>query len=124
MQDKKAMLPQETIEAPYSKSGSGGALESTFKYLNLPLEQTGEDATWVSTRSTPEGVELSSRFIPQELVPNVVDMGLKDALFLLETKGLNVIVDGRGTVREQSIQAGSQLRRGMEVTLNMSIKEG
>jgi cell division protein FtsI (penicillin-binding protein 3) len=59
-----------------------------------------------------------------ELVPNVADMGLKDALYLLESKGMKVVVDGRGTVRNQSVQAGSLIRTGTVVKLNMSIKEG
>ena len=95
-----------------------------FKYLDLPFEQGKKEAMWVSTRSTPDGVVLSSRLITGELVPNVVDMGLKDALYLLERKGMKVVVDGRGTVRNQSVQAGSLIRTGTVVKLNMSIKEG
>lgn len=124
MHDSKEVLVVETVQAPYSKSGSGSALESTFEYLNLPFEHDNKEDIWVSTRSTPEGVVLHSRAINHDLVPNVVDMGLKDALYLLESKGMEVHVDGRGTVREQSVQAGSQIRRGTVVKLNMSIIEG
>jgi len=67
---------------------------------------------------------LSARPVSADQVPNVVDMGLKDALYLLETRGLRVKVDGRGTVRKQSIQEGSLIRKGAQVTLSMSIKEG
>lgn len=124
MQDNRVTHADETIQAPYSKSGSEDALASTFEYLDLPLQQTEGEATWVSTRSTTEGVVLSSRLISGEVVPNVVDMGLKDALYLLESKGLKVVVDGRGTIRKQSVQAGSRIVKGAVVTLNMSIKEG
>ena len=124
MHDNQVTLADETIQAPYSKSGSGDALASTFEYLDLPLQQTEGEATWVSTRSTPEGVVLSSRLLSGEVVPNVVDMGLKDALYLLESKGLKVVVDGRGTIRKQSVQAGSRIVKGAVVTLNMSMKEG
>jgi len=124
MHDSRVVLAEETVQAPYSKSGSGSALESTFEYLNLPLEKGDQDDIWVSTRSTPEGVVLSSRPVNGELVPNVVDMGLKDALYLLESKGMKVVVDGRGTVRNQSVQAGSLIRKGTVVKLNMSINKG
>jgi cell division protein FtsI (penicillin-binding protein 3) len=67
---------------------------------------------------------LRERTIPDALVPNVVDMGLKDALYLLESHGIRVVVNGRGTVRQQSVQAGARISKGMEVRLNMSIKEG
>lgn len=110
-------------EAPYAKSGQRKALESAFDHLNLPLEDVELEAEWVSTRSTPEGMELYGRQIPEALVPNVVDMGLKDALYLMESKGLRVQCDGRGTVRRQSVQAGARVRPGMKVQLNMSIKD-
>jgi cell division protein FtsI (penicillin-binding protein 3) len=51
-------------------------------------------------------------------------MGLKDALYLMESKGLKVEADGRGTVRQQSLLPGSQISRGSVVKLDMSIKEG
>ncbi len=124
MHDTQLAHTDNSIQAPYSKSGSGVALESTFEYLGLPLDQPDSETPWVTTKSTPDGVVLSSRLIPTMLVPNVVDMGLKDALYLLEIKGMKVEVDGRGTVRKQSVQEGSQIRKGAVVTLNMSIKEG
>jgi len=124
LHDTQVAETEELIQAPYSKSGSGEALASAFEYLKLPLNLEENPAQWVSTKSTPEGVKLSSRRISDALVPNVVDMGLKDALYLLESRGLKVVVKGRGTVREQSVQAGSVFREGMVVKLNMSIKEG
>lgn len=113
-----------SIQAPYSKSGSGPALASAFDYLGLPLEQGEEASRWVSTKSTEEGVIASSRLITNQWVPNVVDMGLKDALYLLESRGLKVEVDGRGTVRKQSLLPGSNIRKGTAIVLNMSLKEG
>ncbi len=124
LQENNAQVAEETLQAPYSKSGSGEALAATFKYLELPLNQQGDEAPWVSTKSTSEGVVSTSRLIHPALVPNVVDMGLKDALYLLESKGLKVDADGRGTVRQQSVLPGSTLRRGTVVVLNMSLKEG
>jgi cell division protein FtsI (penicillin-binding protein 3) len=124
MQENSIQVAEETVQAPYSKSGSGDALAATFKYLNLSLNQQGDEANWVSTKSTGEGVISTSRLIHPALVPNVVDMGLKDALYLLESKGLKVNADGRGTVRQQSILPGSQIQKGRLVNLNMSIKDG
>jgi len=65
---------------------------------------------------------LKGRELQDALVPNVVDMGLKDALFLLESRGLTVEARGRGTVRGQSVRPGTRLRKGMGITLEMSIK--
>jgi cell division protein FtsI (penicillin-binding protein 3) len=114
----------EEVHVPYAKSGQRQALESTLERLGLPGAAGEDGSDWVSTLSTPGGLVLHSRSIPEALVPNVVDMGLKDALFLLESKGLVVEADGRGTVRGQSVQAGSRYRKGSVVKLEMSIKEG
>jgi cell division protein FtsI (penicillin-binding protein 3) len=95
-----------------------------FDYLELPLGKPDEETEWVTTASTPEGVVISPRSVPSELVPNVVDMGLQDALFLLEQMGMKVTVQGRGTVRGQSVRAGTPVSEGMGITLNMSINEG
>lgn len=115
---------EEGAQAPYSKSGSGKDLESVFEYLKLPFEGRVADAEWVSTTSTPEGVVAFPREVPEALVPNVRDMGLQDALYLLEQKGCNVVARGRGTVRGQSVLPGTVVREGMTVSLEMSIKEG
>jgi cell division protein FtsI (penicillin-binding protein 3) len=124
MQDEQPQLTEQMLQAPYSKSGNGEALASVFRYLNLPLISQGEESLWVSTQSTPQGVVSSSRTVPSQLVPNVVDMGLKDAVYLMESRGLKVVTDGRGTVRGQSLVPGSIIRKGTEVKLNMSINEG
>ncbi len=124
MQEGPVEIAGNIPQGPYSKSGISEALKSTFQYLDLPFSQDNENATWVSTTSTGEGVLLSKRSVPAELVPNVKDMGLKDALYLLESMGMKVIFDGRGTVRDQSVQPGSRFEKGTVVTLSMSLKEG
>ncbi|MFR9567034.1 MAG: PASTA domain-containing protein, partial [Rikenellaceae bacterium] len=56
-------------------------------------------------------VDSSSSFVlkpitqSKDIVPNVVGMGLKDALFLLESRGLRVTFSGHGAVVSQSIPA-------------------
>lgn len=49
------------------------------------------------------------------VMPDVTGMGLKDALFLLEERGLRVSFTGRGAVRSQSIRAGAGIQRGASV---------
>ncbi len=124
MHSDTEVLAEHEVQVPYSKSGLRLPLESTYTYLGLPIQEGEETGIWVSTKSTPSGMLLNDRSISDALVPNVVDMGLKDALYLLESKGVRVVVNGRGTVRQQSVRPGERLSEGMEVRLNMSIKEG
>lgn len=55
--------------------------------------------------------------LPDEagLMPDVRGMGLKDALFVLESRGLRVSFSGRGAVASQSIAAGAHVRQGAAV---------
>ncbi|MDE7450771.1 MAG: PASTA domain-containing protein, partial [Alistipes sp.] len=59
--------------------------------------------------------------IPADLnkMPDVCGMGLKDALFLLESRGLRVRFTGAGTVTRQSIPAGESVRAGAVVYIEM-----
>lgn len=53
------------------------------------------------------------------VMPDVRGMGLKDALFLLESRGLRVRFTGKGAVTQQSIAAGARIRRGETVTITL-----
>lgn len=53
---------------------------------------------------------------PDEM-PDVRGMGLKDALFLLESRGLKVRFSGQGAVVKQSIAPGARIREGTTVTI-------
>lgn len=54
------------------------------------------------------------------IVPNVYDMGLRDALFIIESNGLRATVNGVGAVVEQSPQAGDTINRDTPVEITLS----
>lgn len=124
MQQDNQNYLAEKKSAPYSKSGNKKQLESTLSYLNIPFESGDFESEWVKTRSSEEGVNLRRSDISTLYVPDVSDMGAKDAIFLLENMGLRVEVNGRGTVRNQEPIAGALLKKGTLVKLKMSITEG
>ena len=47
-------------------------------------------------------------------------MSLRDALQLLERQGLRVDIQGRGTVRRQSLAPGTEPRNGQTILLELS----
>jgi len=112
------------VQAPYSKSGYKRELESSLEYLNIPFESNEHESEWVKTRSSGEMISLSRSEISSLYIPDVSDMGARDALYLLENMGLRVEVNGRGTVRGQSPLPGALIRNGELVKLEMSITEG
>lgn len=56
--------------------------------------------------------------VPEGHVPDVVNLGLREAIVLLESHGFNVDVRGSGYVTSQRPVAGTPLRQGATVTLN------
>lgn len=54
-----------------------------------------------------------------DTMPNVVGMGLRDALYMLESRGLTVRFSGSGAVRSQSIPAGHKIKSGQSVTITL-----
>lgn len=123
---KEVNRPEREMFAnsPYSKSGNTKELTYVLKSLGLPYTLDKAEATWVSTASTGDMVSLKQRDLKKKLVPNVLDMGLKDAVYLLESSGLKVMVEGRGTVRSQSILPGAVIKNGQTIKLTMSIANG
>lgn len=55
-------------------------------------------------------VDIAAMEITQGVVPDVRGMGLRDALFLLESRGMKVRFRGKGRVVRQSIAGGSRIK--------------
>lgn len=72
---------------------------------------------WGSAQVSPNAVILSHRDILRDFVPSVIGMGAKDAVYLLESKGLRVNLSGVGKVYSQSILQGTLVRKGQTIGL-------
>ncbi|MFM1998745.1 MAG: hypothetical protein RL204_692 [Bacteroidota bacterium] len=104
---------------PVSKSGSTKELFTVFKTLNIAtIEESNGD--YVNTATGKENVTLSNRTITPGTVPNVVGMGLQDALFLLESEGIKVQILGVGTVKRQSVAPGASSKSNKYITIELS----
>lgn len=107
---------------PVSFSGHAGETRTVLAGLGVPFLQDGE-GEWVSTQATDTIVLMQPRGVPgreQGMVPNVVGMGLRDALFLLENSGLRVQVVGAGMVKRQSLPAGTRCNDGSHIRIELS----
>ena len=68
---------------------------------------------WGRATNNKNNVVLSQSKTGKGLVPDVIGMGARDAVFLLENIGVKAKVRGRGKVKSQSIYAGTAVRQGM-----------
>lgn len=53
------------------------------------------------------------------MMPDVTGMGARDAVFLIESRGVRVKITGRGKVVKQSLEPGHQIKKGEVCTLTM-----
>ena len=110
----------DPAEIPYSKNGSREALNVVLDYLDIPSTPGAVESNWVATTKKDDHIGVNDLNFNSGLVPNVGEMGLKDAIYLLENAGLTVEVKGKGKVVDQSIQAGTRVREGDRIILTMS----
>ena len=94
-------LQMANIDSPEVKKGffeSKSILENAFGFKSVSVGVTSGQA--VEANSEEASAEYSSG------VPNVVGMGLKDALYYLGNAGYRVVVRGNGKVVNQTIASG------------------
>ena len=116
------MDPDSTaVLHPHPKSGDRRALENVLDELDIDLQNEADDSDWVSTSLDTLTHRLATHAIPirEGLVPNVVGMGAKDAVFLMEQAGLQVSLTGIGRVTRQSLNPGQRISRGQTVLLTL-----
>jgi cell division protein FtsI (penicillin-binding protein 3) len=85
---------------------------------NHQIKGTAE-TEWVKTGVDVQSIDLKELQTDTHLVPDVKGMGLKDAIYLLENRGLKVITEGYGAVKYQSIIAGSSVIRGTYIVIKL-----
>lgn len=115
----------ELAKAPATIKTKNDELMTVAKAFNVKASSQVTDNDYVS-RSTADStkVALSSynveALLKKGIVPNLQGFSAKDALYLLENKGLNVILSGMGTVKKQSIEAGQKFNKGDKIVLILS----
>ncbi|MDR2627201.1 MAG: transpeptidase family protein [Dysgonamonadaceae bacterium] len=109
--------PPDTLHSPLpvAQAGMYQPLEYLVKKLDVPYRENKIRSPWVSADVQENEIRIKTREITETLVPDVKDMGAKDAVYLLEKQGLRVNLSGRGSVCEQSVPPGSHVVKGQTV---------
>lgn len=111
----------EYVKMPSSSNGSREELEIVFDELDLETKFEGDESDWILTFNKDTFIQVKNRTIPAPgIVPNVLGMGLKDALFILENHGYRVKVQGVGTVKSQNPAPGTRYQKRQSISLSLS----
>jgi cell division protein FtsI (penicillin-binding protein 3) len=115
-----ARSEDQTLKAPDAGNGYYEDINQTLRTLNIKAKRN-TDSDWVRTRESGDTLRVVDLTLMEGLMPNVVGMGLRDAMYLLENSGLRVHFSGRGKVVRQSPQPGVKISRGATVAIELKL---
>ena len=108
----KAVLPERI-------KGEIADFKTLYQKLDYPVSTKTEN-NWSVSQPKNAQLELSKIDVREGIIPNVSGMGVRDAVFLLESLGVETRIIGRGRVSSQSVRAGTRITKGMKIVLNLS----
>ena len=109
---------QKSNQVPLVKSGNKRDITSVLKALKVRY-QLNYEGEWLSTDTLKGSVHLNKKEISKNKVPSVYGMTAKDAIYLLESRGLIVKMKGYGRVVSQSILAGTDITKGQLIKIEL-----
>lgn len=115
----KNAIDSTTVVIPDVKSGDLAETSYVLGKLNVPTEGKTSKTSWGRVEEDSVGVKLEQQSLKTGIMPNVVGMGAKDAVYLLEKAGLKVNIAGIGKVTRQSIPSGNKYLKGQTVALQL-----
>jgi len=104
----------------YNSIGMKNDLNAIFTFMNIGYNDSIKGGYWRTMQLKNNNANLKSPLHTSDskkITPDVVGMGLKDAVYLLENKGLKVEISGRGKVANQSLVVGTTFNKGQKISL-------
>lgn len=115
-----APLEISTDSSTYFYAGQLEGLRKIYSALGMNVTDSAADANYASVRYRQQAV-MSPMPVKSPVMPDLKGMGLRDALFLLETLGAKVSVRGKGRVIQQSVPTGTAMSKGTPVAIELGI---
>lgn len=116
-----------SVLIPQVKTGNVLAASYVLEHLGVK-QRTDWDGSYLNGNPIWGRADESDRSVIQlkrvnegdkSVMPDVHGMGARDAVFLIESRGVKVRLTGRGKVTEQSIGAGERIKKGMVCSLKL-----
>ncbi|GHB33430.1 penicillin-binding protein [Mongoliitalea lutea] len=102
---------------PAIKTGKVDELQMICNKFGISNHFQGSADAWVRPVSQSKSIQWQQKANTEKTVPDVSGMTLRDALYVLENKGLRVIYQGKGKVKDQSIPAGAPVQQNNIINL-------
>ncbi len=111
----KVLIAQDQVQFPYIQAGKLDDLQLICNRFGISNHGAAVGDNWVKSVAQNKSIKWEGNQTENEGVPDVSGMPLRDALYVLENKGLRVIYQGKGRVKNQSISPGSPIEKNTNV---------
>ena len=117
--DVKDARDSTSILVPQVKDGNILAADYVLSTLGIKTNRNWKENTnytspiWGKALINSNCIDLTSHK-PQDkrIMPDVIGMGARDAVYLIESRGVRCKLQGRGHIVKQSIPAGNYIKKG------------
>lgn len=106
-------------KVPVSLNGDYKKLTDLYNELGINVT-TSSDYQYTQVSTQNDGVQLTNLNFNQGIMPDLKDMSLQDAIYILENMGLKVVIQGVGRIRKQSIKKGTEIKDKKVITLELA----
>lgn len=118
---QSAITPNQpdTVHSHLPRIKNGNFKQTVFACdkMNLSYEDFVRNESWAKVSDDTHKVLLKGLSVEPKTVPDVIGMGARDAVYLLEQTGLKVSFSGKGRVMSQSIPPGRNIVKGQTITI-------
>jgi cell division protein FtsI (penicillin-binding protein 3) len=101
-------------------AGETKDVKEVLNTLNIDFVDSANNQPWSSMYSNNNKPVVNTRWIAKNTMPNVKGMGLKDALYLLESMNMKVLAKGRGKVMVQSVDPGTAVNKNQLIKIELN----
>ncbi len=103
-----------------SYAGKTDEVKQVYRKLGMACRDSVSPGTWTQVQYAHGDPVLKAIPVAEKLVPDLTGMGLKDALYILESRGMKVEIQGKGKVTGQSVAPGTAIKQDMKIVLELS----
>lgn len=105
-------------EIPQVLHGTSYDLNNVLGRLKVPysIAQEGE---WMNAQRSEKNIVMKKKTTGKNTVPNLTGLSARDAVYIIESLGMKAYVFGYGSVKKQSMPAGTPLFKGGVIELTL-----
>jgi cell division protein FtsI (penicillin-binding protein 3) len=112
-------LAQGRLKLPIARHGNREDLLEVYENLGIPYLLNDDSGFWLHIQTRSDKVLASTRKIQKGIIPNVLGMDIKDAVYIMENMGLDVEIEGFGFIKTQEPLPGSPIKDVQRVKLKL-----